>query len=152
MVNHEERELSPPFFRHPLHDFKFSLHRIASGDPSETGACPQNMGIDRDGWQTKCLVEDDIRRFPPDTSKLDQIIHLPGYLAAMALGDDLAAGANRFGFLAIESERIDDFLDIPLSRGRKCFSRRILAKQRRRNLIDPHVGTLGRENGGNEQL
>ena len=110
------------------------------------------MGVDRDAGDAEGVAEDDVGRLSPDSRQGDQVLEARGHLAAESLAEHLAQPDERRRLVAEEPGGPDEGLELVAVGGGVAGGGAVAREQRRRDLVDPLVGALGAEDGGDHQL
>src|SRR5216117_1223831 len=147
------REPGPLVARHECHQVPFDLHRVPLFRQAEQRRKPLNVGVDHDAFVLpEPGAEHDVRGFAAHTGELDQLLHGVGYRASMALDQRLRHPDDGFGLVAEEPRAVDLLLQDLRVGARIVLRRAILREQRRGDQVDPRVGGLCRQDGGDQQL
>ncbi len=146
------RDSRPLGFRHELLQVLFDLVWIVGSGQAESLCHALHVGIDDDTGLAEGIPENDIRGLSADAGQGDQRIHRVRDLFAEALGHGFAAGDEMLRFVLKEAggtNKLFEFGEIGRSQLRRLP---IPPKERRRDLVDSLVGTLGGEDRGHKQL
>ncbi len=120
--------------------------------PAEAEGDPLDVGVDHHPGDAESVAEDHVGRLAPHPRQGGQRLqagrHLPPCSATRA-----AAQPSRLLALLRKNpvERISSSSSAGSARA-SASGVGIAAKQFRRHLVDPHIGALGREDGGHQQL
>lgn len=120
---------------------------------------PQPMGEsidvsidDHTGRLAETVSQNHVGCLSRHAGKSEQLLHVLWHAASEVLDDLLTGALNRLGFVAKETRRPDEPLELaPVGTG-QIGSLREASEQGRRHLVDPLVGALGGENGSHQEL
>jgi hypothetical protein len=110
------------------------------------------MGIDDDTGLAECIPENDIRGLSSDARQGDQLFHRQRDLFSEAFSHGFAAGHEMFRFILKETGGTNELFEFSKMSRSQLSRLWISPKKRWSDLVDPLVGTLGREDCGHEQL
>ena len=126
------------FIQFPLH-FQHILPRPQTGTVGQ----PENMGIHRNSWQTKCSIQNHIGRLATHAGQRFQRLPLSGHFTAMLLDQGLTQ-LDDIGRLAVkQSDGFDVLLQTGFTQRQNRFWRIGNRKQQRGSFVDPFIGGLG---------
>ncbi len=97
-------------------------------------------------------AEDDIGRLATDAGKLHEGVEILGNLALVFVDQFGAAGLDVLRLVAIEARAFDRLFNLGERRGGEIGRSFIFFEQVLADDVDSFVGTLGRENCGDQQL
>jgi hypothetical protein len=110
------------------------------------------VAIDGQAGHAQRVPEDDIRRLSSHARQRDEVVHRARDFARVAFDHLSRHPDKRSRLRAEEPRRLDLRLELR-GRGSRERSRvRIAGKQRRRDLVDALVGTLRRQDRGDQEL
>lgn len=110
------------------------------------------MCVDSDARHPERISQDDIGRLASDSRQRDQILQAIRHLPTEAISDRLADAQEGRGLLTEEARGRDERLEVTAVSRRIVGGGSVSGKQDRGHRVDPLVGALGAEHGGNEQL
>jgi len=153
MQDQAQRELDPQVTGQQLLELGGDLLRIPVVGEPETPREPLDVGVDGDArGDAERLAKHDLRGLAADAGERGEGVEVPRHLAT-GVGHQLPRrGLQVAGLLAVEPHRPDDLFDVAGFGGGKLGRSRPPLEQRRRHLVDPHVGALRRQHGGHQQL
>src|SRR5947208_1733583 len=147
------REPRPLVARHERHQVALDLHRVLLCRQTEQRRESLQVGVDHAPFVlAEPGAEHDVRGLAAHTGELNQLLHGVGYRTSMALDQRLRHPDDGFGLVAEEPRAVDLLLqDLRVGAG-VVLRRAILREQRRGDQVDPRVGGLRRQDGGDQQL
>lgn len=153
MENEPVRKERPILLRDELHQDRLDFFRIGLAGEAEPGGEARDVGIDHHADVDAVGVsENDVGGFASDAGELHERVHGCGNFSVVVLDEELAAGADVFGLVAVEA----DGAEVVFERGGigvgVVAGGAIILKERGRDFVDLHVGALRGENGGDEKL
>ena len=101
-----------------------------------------HMGIDNNTGLSKCISQNDIRRFSADARQCNQFLHCLRNLRLELFGHGLAASKKMFGLILIEARRPYELFEFGQLGGCQLCWSRISAKEWRSHLIHPLIRAL----------
>ena len=110
------------------------------------------MGVHDDRRLLENISPNDIGCFSPDAGKRDQFLNVSRNVPAVIAHQPVTTGDDVSRLAVIKAAGMNALLQFFQIRPRKSLCIRIFLKQSRRDQINPRIGTLGRQDGGDEQL
>ena len=110
------------------------------------------MAIDGKPRHAERVPEHHVGRLASDARQCDERLHRARHLAAMGLDDFGRHAQERARLRTKEPGRLDLRLELAGRRARERVRVRVAAEERGRDLVDPLVGALRREDRRDEQL
>ena len=150
--DHLMRKVDPVFPGKKGHEIKFNLDRITLLGKAYTLRQAFYVRIHNDSRDGKSAPKYDIRRLSPDSGEFNQGLHIVRNFSTMPLQKGLAASLDTFCLVAIKTGGADHFLQVGDGDFCKVFCRAQFFKECLGYLVDPLVGALGRQDGGNQKL
>jgi hypothetical protein len=131
----------------------FDFDRISVLGQSEAFAQAGDVGVDHNaGFDAVGVAEDDVGGFASDPGEVSEGRELAGDVALMVLDEGFCRPDEVFRLVAEEAGGSDEVFDVFLPGGGERFSVGVFFEEGGCHQVDPHVGALGRENGGDEKL
>src|SRR4051812_12002190 len=153
MLDQQMREQRPLLAWKQGHQVLLDLDRIGVARERQALAHACDVRIDDDSLVAlERVAEDDIRRLASHAGKLDELLHLGWYDAAVMLGDRGRHADETLRFVAKESGALDHLLELLGLRRRKSFGRCITTKERGGDHVHALVGALRAEDRRDEEL
>src|SRR3989338_3304467 len=110
------------------------------------------MSIHHHARNIEHITQNHVGSFAADAGKRRQILHPSRNFPRKSPDDFLSASDNTFCFRAEEARRVNFAFEGVRIRMCEMFHGTIFFEKRRRNLIDPFVGTLSGKNGSCQKL
>ena len=146
-------EVDPIFLRHRFHQFFFDLHGIRFVGQAQPASQAADVGVDDDAaGDSKRGAQDDVRCFASHPRQCDQFVEFLRDFAVVLVDQGLGGGVNVLRFVAEETGRLDDLLELGDLGFGHCFGVGVLGEEILGDDVDPHVGALGREDRGDQKL
>jgi hypothetical protein len=125
---------------------------VLAGEAHPAGE-PTDVGVDHDALsQIEGIPQNHIGRLSAHAWELVQVLHGPGNLSAMILDQGGGTSADGFRLGAEKPGRANQALQLGGWNPGKVLGGAATGKESGRNLIDPLIGALGGQNGGDEEL
>ena len=146
------RETSPVGARHHSLEVALDLDRVLLTRQAEPLRETPDVRVDHDPLRVPELRRHDVRGLARDARKADEVLEPPRNLAVELLDERLHRAADRLRLLPEEARRVDVALELLDRDGEVVLGPAVLLEERRRDLVDVHVGRLRGEHHGDEQL
>lgn len=143
---------APEFAWNRRHELLFNGLWIVRFCPAQSKRDPAYVRIDSDGRNVEGLVQNDACRFSSNARQRDEVVDVAWHDAAETVDERARRGANPFCLLPEEAGRAHDGLELREGRFGEPLRRGIGGEERWRDLVDPLVGRLCREDHRDEQL
>lgn len=137
------------------HDFRERELHLGSGlrvREREAVGNAKHMCIDGNGALSKGDGQHDICRFPADARDGEQFIHRFWHVATEAVDERTRGRDDALCLDAIKAQAFNDQLNVASRGVCERVRRRILFKQLGNHHVDASVGSLRRQNDGDQQL
>src|SRR5687768_4410937 len=145
-------QLGPVSWGEECGDCNLDLVGVGLGGPFETADQPSEVGIDSDAGNAETVAEYHVGGLAADAGESHQVFHPLRHFTAKALGQCRAKLDQGVGLGSKEARGLDQLLQfLPVGSGVRGGVG-IAGEYQRRDQVDPLVGALCRQNGGNEQL
>lgn len=145
-------EQGPLGARDQRRDVLLDLDRVLLGGPAEPAGEPAHVGVHRDAGDAERVAEHDVRRLAADAGQRHQVLQPGRHLAVEPLDQRPSEALQRAGLGAEEPGGSDEVLELGRVGARVARGVRVAGEQRRRDLVDPHVGGLRGQHRRHQQL
>ena len=146
-------KVDPLALRQQRRQIVFDPHGIRVLGQPEAIREPRHMRVDDDARRNpKRGAEHDVGRLPPDAVQIDQLFQRLWNIAVVTFDELAAAGLNVLRFVAIETGRTDGLFEFLDRRVRVVGGGAVALEQIARDDVHADVGTLGRQDYGDEQF
>ena len=152
MVNEAMAEVGPFLFGNEVHEIAFDLDGIGEFAEAKPAAEPANVGVHGDARDVEGVAEDDVGCLAGDAGQRQQFLHGAGDRAAVLLDQKPAALLNIAGLVAEKAGGADHVLQLGAVGLRERGGIGITAEEGRSDHVDALVGTLGGQDGGDQEL
>lgn len=152
MKNQHMPCMSPAFAGQQPHQIPFDTDRIVFPSPSQPLCNTFDMRVNHNGRSAESNTANHIGRFTPNPRQLNKSVHSPGNPPLKFFSQYTSAPQQMTRLIAEKPGRSNQRLNLPHRRLAHGLGVGKTIKQRGRYLIDPLIGTLGGENGRNQQL
>ncbi len=147
------RNKSPIFLGDEFHEVLFDFDGIGMGGQAQASREAADVGVDHDADVfVEGVAQDDVGGFAAYAAQAGQFLHGLGHIAAEFFQNVLGGLFDGFGFAAEKTGGLDDFFDVSLRSGGQGLDGGIFFEEDRGDHVDAHIGALGGEDGGDEQL
>ena len=113
---------------------------------------PAHVRVDDDSLRVAELGRDDVRGLARNSGQPHELIEPPRNLAVEVLDEHAHRSADRLRLLAKEPGRVDVSLELLDGDGEVVLRLPVLLEERRRHLVDVHVGRLRGEHHRDDEL
>lgn len=146
-------EVDPISFGQQRHQIALDFDWVFFLGQAQTATESRHMRIDDNaGRQAVSRAKYDVCRFSSNARQRDQGVQILGNFAAVMRSNRRTTGADVLGFIPKKASASNQSLKFHNIRGGILGGRPILGEQGRSDEVNPLVGTLSRENGGNQQF
>src|SRR4029450_8572659 len=145
-------QLGPVLRRKECADRDLDLVRVSLGGPSEAADEPSEMGVHTDAGNAEAVAEYHIGGLASHPWESHQVLHALGYFAAEPLGEGSTKLDQRVGLGPKEARGLDQLLQLRAISGGVRGGVRIAGEDHRCDQVDPLVGGLCGQDGGNEEF
>ena len=153
MVDEAVAEVDPLLPGNDRHQVPLDAFGAGLSRQAEAVGQPLDMGVDdHAAGQSKGGPEHHVGRLSPNPRQTGQSFQVTGDLLVVGLGKPLGHPQQVLRLRPEKAGGADQFRKFGWIRRRQAASIRIAAKQLRRHLVDPSVGTLRREDRRDQQL
>jgi hypothetical protein len=146
------REQPPVGARHDPLEIALDLHRVVVAGEAEALRKAADVRVDHDPLWLAELGCDDVGGLAGDPGKADEVLEPAGDTAVVVLDQHRHGAPDRLRLLAEEPGRVDVAFQLLLRDGQVVLGAAVLLEQRRGDAVHVHVGRLGGEHHGDEQL
>src|SRR5690606_27579268 len=145
--------IAPELTGQDLHEIAFDPDRVGLAREAEAPGEALDVRVDDDAFRlAERVAQDDVRGLAADAREADQRVHLRRDLAPV-LVDQRVRHRDQVPRLAPEEAgRVDELFDLLLLRAGQVLWCRVPREEGGRDLVDPLVGALRREDRGDEEL
>lgn len=145
-------EEGPPLLGEERFEILFNLVGVVVTAEVQSPSQPSDVGVDGDCRTAKRVAGYNVRGLATHSGKGQQVVVVFRHEALVQVNDPLCCGDDVFGFVAKQSDGLDEGLDLfgPCL-GERC-SIGVRREQGRCRRIDAHVGRLCREDRGDQQF
>jgi len=114
---------------------------------------PLNVGVDDDALNDlMAVLENDVGRFPADTRELGEFIHRIRHRAVVVVDNGLTGRANVARLVVVVGDRVEILGEFLLIDGGVLYGAVVFLEEIGGNRVNSLVGTLRREDNGDQQF